>query len=186
MERAIFDAVVAELSESGYEGLTMEGVAHRAHTGKAALYRRWASKEALVVDALHATMPCLDEPPDTGSVRADLVELLGRMAVTMSSPTGCAMQSVMGNANCSPSMVGLIRDRVLEPRRQMLVDAVRQGIKRGEVRADVAAELAADVGPSMIVQRFLTEGPPITHRVVVEIVDQVIMPLLEPRGDHDG
>ncbi|MDQ6873686.1 MAG: TetR/AcrR family transcriptional regulator [Actinomycetota bacterium] len=186
LERAIFDAVVAELGDAGYEGLTMEGVAHRAQTGKAALYRRWPSKQALVVDALDATMPCFDETPGTGSVRTDLIELLGRMAVNISSPTGCAMQSVLGNSQCSPSMLGLIRDRVLEPRRRMLIDAVRQGMERGEVRADVAAELAAEVGPSMIVQRYLTEGPPVTHKMAVEIVDEVIMPMLAPRGDHDG
>src|SRR5438093_6245104 len=54
------------------EGLTMEGVAAGAQTGKAAVYRRWPSKEDLVADALEAGLPRFEEVPDLGSVREDL------------------------------------------------------------------------------------------------------------------
>src|SRR5438445_2508913 len=52
LERALYEATLAELAEVGYGGLTMEGIAARAHTGKAALYRRWCSKQDLVHAAL--------------------------------------------------------------------------------------------------------------------------------------
>ena len=52
LERALYEATLAELAEVGYGGLTMEGIAARAHTGKAALYRRWATKCELVHAAL--------------------------------------------------------------------------------------------------------------------------------------
>ena len=48
LERALYEATLAELAEVGYGGLTMEGIAARARTGKAALYRRWCSKHDLV------------------------------------------------------------------------------------------------------------------------------------------
>src|ERR1022692_411234 len=73
LENAIFDAILGELAEVGYHRLTMEGVAARAGTGKGALYRRWPSRESLVLAALRGRLPSLDEQPDTGSVRGDLV-----------------------------------------------------------------------------------------------------------------
>ncbi len=180
LELAIFDAVVKELADVGYDALTMEAIAARAHTGKAALYRRWSSKEDLVLDALHWMLPCLDDPPDTGSVRDDLVDLLGRMAATISSPTGCAVQNIMGNLKCGPEMVQTVHAQVIQPRKQLLVDALRRGAERGEVRAEAVSQLVAEVGPAMIVQRFMTEGPPITIEHVEAIVDEIVLPMIRP------
>ena len=61
LERALYEATLAELAEVGYGGLTMEGIAARAHTGKAALYRRWCSKHDLVYAALVFALPPVSE-----------------------------------------------------------------------------------------------------------------------------
>lgn len=57
LERAIFEAALDQLQAVGYPGVTMEGIAACAHTGKAALYRRWPRKEDLIVDALEHALP---------------------------------------------------------------------------------------------------------------------------------
>src|SRR5438132_5643442 len=75
LERAILDAALEQLSTVGWNGLTMEGVAAGAQTGKAAVYRRWPSKEDLVADALQSGLPRIEEAPDLGSVREDLLAL---------------------------------------------------------------------------------------------------------------
>ena len=62
LERALYEATLAELAEVGYGGLTMEGIAARAQTGKAALYRRWDTKCELVQAALVFALPPLPEP----------------------------------------------------------------------------------------------------------------------------
>ncbi len=80
LERAILDAALEQLSTVGWNGLTMEGVAAGAQTGKAAVYRRWPSKEDLVADALRAGLPRFDSAPDLGSVREDLLELCRQAA----------------------------------------------------------------------------------------------------------
>ncbi len=180
LEHAIFDAVIFELAAAGYDGLTMEGVACRARTGKAALYRRWSSKDDLVVDALHYKLPPLGDPPDTGSVRDDLVECLSRMAQSINSPAGCAVQSLMGNQQCDPEMTRTVHDRVIQPRKQMLLETLRRGAARGEVRPGAVTMLVAEVGPAMVYQRYVTDGPPITRQIVEGIVDQVVMPMLRP------
>lgn len=78
LERAILEAALDQLGTVGWNGLTMEGVAAGAQTGKAAVYRRWPSKEDLVADALRSGLPDFDTAPDRGSVREDLLELCRR------------------------------------------------------------------------------------------------------------
>lgn len=180
LERAILDATVLELAEGGYDALTMEGVAARAHTGKAALYRRWPAKEDLVVEALHCVLPPCGETPDTGSVRGDLIDLLTRMAVNVSTPAGSAMQRMLVNRQCGAELVETVHDRVIGPRKRMLLEALRRGAQRGEVRPDAVSMLIAEVGPAMIIQHVLAEGSPVGKEVVERIVDEVVMPLLRP------
>ena len=95
LERAILDAALEQLSTVGWNGLTMEGVAAGAQTGKAAVYRRWPSKEDLVADALQAGLPNQTEAPDLGSVREDLLELCRRVRDAMFSQPGFALRSVL-------------------------------------------------------------------------------------------
>jgi len=180
LEQAIFDSVLALLSTVGYAGLTMEGVAAAAHTGKAALYRRWPSKGELVIDALQHRMPALDDPPDTGSVRTDVLDLLGRMARTVNSPTGCAIQSLMSQSPRDLVFLRLLHARVIQPRKRMMLDVLRRGAERGEVRPEAISELVAEVGPAMVVYHFLLDGPPVRPRTVKAIVDQVLLPMLRP------
>src|SRR3954469_15888522 len=95
LERAILDAALEQLSTVGWNGLTMEGVAARARTGKAAVYRRWPSKADLVADVLRAGLPPLGEIPDHGSIREDLVVLCRGMRDAMRSRAGTALRSVL-------------------------------------------------------------------------------------------
>jgi AcrR family transcriptional regulator len=180
LERAIFDAVLDELQRVGLTGLTMEGVAHCAHTGKAALYRRWPCKEDLVVDALDRSLPSASELPDHGDVREDLLDLLRRVAAMMNSPTGCALQALSAEVDKGQPLARLVKERVLAPRKEMLIDVLRRGAERGQVRTDAVNQVCAEVGPSMVAQRFMADGPPVPDAYVVSVVDDVVMPMLRP------
>ncbi|HEV8650275.1 MAG TPA: TetR/AcrR family transcriptional regulator [Actinomycetes bacterium] len=180
LEHAIFDAVLDQLQTVGYAGLTMEGVAACAHTGKAALYRRWPCKEDLVVDALHHTLPSLADLPDHGNVRDDLLDLLCRVAALVNSPTGCALQSLMAEIDQDRPFARILHDRVLEPRKRMFLDVLERGARRGEVRPDAVSQLVAEVGPAMLVQRFFVDGAPVPDAYVVSVLDDLVMPLLRP------
>jgi AcrR family transcriptional regulator len=184
LEHAIYDAVLDQLQRVGLTGLTMEGVATCAHTGKAALYRRWPCKEDLVVDALDHALPSVDDLPDHGHVRDDLLDLLRRMAALMNSPTGCALQALMVEVDQGRPLARLVKQRVLEPRKELFLGLLRRGVERGQVRPGAANQLCAEVGPSMVSQRFLAEGAPIPDDFLVSVVDDVVMPLLRP--DPEG
>ena len=180
LERAIFHAVLYQLQTVGYAGLTMEGIAACAHTGKAALYRRWASKEDLVVDALNHMLPPVADLPDHGNLRDDLLELMRRMTAMVNSPTGCALRYLLADIDQDHPFVRLVHERVLKPRKQMFQTALKRGIERGEARPDALNMLLTEVGPAMVAQRYLADGPPVPDDFVVSVVDDIVMPLLRP------
>ena len=178
LEQAIFQAVLDQLQAVGYARLTMEGVAACAHTGKAALYRRWPRKEDLVVDALDHAMPPLAELPDTGSLREDLLVLLRRMAAMTNSATGCALRCLLAEVDREHPFARLLHERVFAPRKQAFRAVLERAAERGQVRAGAASQLVADAGPALVMQRFLAEGPPVPDDFVVAVLDEVVLPLL--------
>ena len=178
LERAIFDAVLDQIRTVGYAGLTMEGVAACAHTGKAALYRRWAGKEELVVDTLDQVLPSPCELPDHGDVREDLLELLRLMAAFLNSPAGCALESLIADIEPDGRFARLLHQRVKEPRKRMFLALLQRAADRGLVRPEAVTQLVADVGPALLMQRFSAEGPPVPDAYVVSVLDDIVMPLL--------
>lgn len=183
LERAILDAVLDQLGTVGWNALTMEGVAAGAQTGKAAVYRRWSSKEELVADALRTGLPPFGDAPDHGSVREDLLQLCRRVRAAMYSKPGIALRAVLhecDNVAAAERFHGLIVDRVVEPSQRLLREVVERGIARGEVRADAADEMVYDVVPAMMMYRSKVCGSEWTESELAGLIDLVVMPLLRP------
>lgn len=177
---AIYQAVLEELAESGYPGLSIERVAERARTGKASIYRRWPHRLDLVLDTLDHSIPRLDDPPETGSVRTDLLEVMRRIAAAMNSRVGDATRACLVRPGTQDELSQAVRERLLAPRKAVMVEILRRGAERGEVRPDAATERVAEVGPMLLHGELVQRGAPITDRAVVAIVDEVLMPLLRP------
>ncbi|WP_338895724.1 TetR/AcrR family transcriptional regulator [Streptomyces sp. TG1A-60] len=184
LERAILDAALEQLSTVGWSGLTMEGVAAGAQTGKAAVYRRWPSKEDLVADALQAGLPRFEEAPDLGGVREDLLGLCRRTREAMFSRPGSALRSVIHECDTTQAerFHGVIVEGVVEPTVKLLQEVVERGIRRGEVRPDAANGYVFDAIPAMMMYRSKMCGSEWSERDLEEMVDQLMMPLLCRRG----
>jgi AcrR family transcriptional regulator len=182
LERAILDAALEQLSTVGWNGLTMEGVAAGAQTGKAAVYRRWPSKEDLVADALQAGLPRFDEAPDLGSVREDLLELCRQAREAMFSRPGFALRSVIHECDTAQAerFHGVIFEGVVEPAVRLLREVINRGIGRGEVRPDAANGYVFDAIPAMMMYRSKVCGSEWGEREIVEMIDQLMVPLLRP------
>ncbi|KOU71528.1 TetR family transcriptional regulator [Streptomyces sp. MMG1533] len=185
LERAILDAALDQLSTVGWKGLTMEGVAAGAQTGKAAVYRRWPSKEDLVADALQAALPCFEGAPDLGSVREDLLTLCRRARDAMFSRPGFALRAVIHE--CDPVQAerfhGVIFGAVVEPTLRLLREIVARGIERKEVRADAANGYVFDVIPAMMMYRSKMCASEWSDRDLEEMIDQLMLPLLRPTSE---
>ncbi|MEV5340420.1 TetR/AcrR family transcriptional regulator [Streptomyces sp. NPDC052676] len=184
LERAILDAALEQLSTVGWSGLTMEGVAAGAQTGKAAVYRRWPSKEDLVADALQAGLPRLDAAADLGSVREDLLALVRQARDAMYSRPGFALRSVIHECDTvqAERFHSVIVEGVVEPTIRLLREVIDRGIQRGEVRADAANGYVFDAVPAMMMYRSKMCGCEWTDREIEEMIDQLMMPLLRPAG----
>ncbi|MET9448358.1 TetR/AcrR family transcriptional regulator [Streptomyces cinerochromogenes] len=184
LERAILDAALEQLSTVGWKGLTMEGVAAGAQTGKAAVYRRWNSKEDLVADALVSGLPRVEQAPDLGSVREDLLALCRQVRQIMYSRPGVALRSVIHE--CDHMQVerfeGVIFGSVVEPTVKLLREVIERGIERGEVRSDAANGYVFDAVPAMMMYRAKMCASEWSDQDLVEMIDRLMLPLLRPYG----
>lgn len=179
LEKAIRQAVLAELFESGYAALSMEAVAARAGTGKAPLYRRWSNKRDLVIDAIGQALSAEGDPSvDTGSLRADLIRLLGTMASVMRTGPGRAMNTLIEERHRDPELAETVITRLIEPRLARLAQAIQRAARRGEIPTPTSVELIARAGPAMILQHELQFGQIPTDTEIADIVDIVLLPAL--------
>lgn len=181
LNAAIFAATIAELTEYGYAELTMEGVAARASASKGSIYRRWSNRAELVVDAVHNANPSPLLLADTGNVRDDILAFLAGFARVLNGPSGAAVRGLMAETVRDRELMAVIRDRFIEPANLLLLEALRRGVARGEVRPGALTPLVAAVAPALLREHVLLHGAPIPRSVLVEIVDDVVIPLVRAR-----
>jgi AcrR family transcriptional regulator len=177
---AILGATMSELSSHGYDALSIERVAEIAQTGKASIYRRWPTKLELALDAIDAHMPTIGDAPDLGSVREDLLVVLRRIARHLNSQAGGVMRLCMTDLKSHAELAAAIRERLMPPRRKVMLDILRQGIERGEVRADALTDRYVELGPKLLHAERTERGRSLRDVDVVAIVDEVLMPVLRP------
>jgi len=172
VQKAILDATLELLAETGMSALTVEGVAARAKVGKATIYRRWASKLPLVVEAI-TTLPELPVP-STGTIEGDLREIIGNLAVIFqSSPRGRVLAQLAAERGSDPE-VDTAGRRFVRVRRQPVVDVMRTGLARGELPAGLDPEVLTDLVVGPIVNRLLFLRRRVDGRFVDEVVGTVL------------
>ncbi len=185
LEDAIHDAVFAELADVGYAGFTVEAVAARAKTGKASIYRRWGTKQDLVVDAFLARFggpgDILEElRSDRSATTRELLVRLATRICEVSDAAGEVMRAVACEATRDPDLAAAVDQKVHSPKRAAFVDLLRRGVERGEVRPDAACSLYADILPAMLTYQMVLNNQRVTEQDAIRIVDHVVLPLIAP------
>ncbi|MGW8439403.1 TetR/AcrR family transcriptional regulator [Nocardiopsis sp. NPDC055879] len=143
---AISEAVLDELAERGYGRLSMEGVAKRAGTGKSSLYRRWSSKQGMVISALTEFSVPPAEIADTGSFEGDLRATLEAVYVWLTHPRFAAiLPDLAAEAGRDPELVQAIESAIGVRRRALGEATLRRAIERGELPEDTHVPLALDL-----------------------------------------
>jgi AcrR family transcriptional regulator len=187
LEDAIRAAAFAELTEVGYTAFSVEAVAARARTGKASIYRRWPTKQELVMDALCSELPTPEqcgitvEFDDSVSTADALLSVARAIASVITSPAGDAMRAIKCEALADPELAKLIDEQFQAPRRAFLIELLKRGVARGEVRPDAATPLIADVVPAVLTHRVIMMREKITERDITDIIEHVFIPLVEVR-----
>ncbi len=160
-EQAIQEAAIDLFVEQGFDAMSMEGVAARAGVGKTTIYRRWDSKEDLVMDAVGVCQLNTVVDPDTGSLREDLVRVLTAFQQTVrNTPLGHVFPRMVAEVAQGSDLGRLYASRMIEPRRRMLLSIVQRGVGRGELPlgADMELSLELIMGP-VILRRLFGNAP---------------------------
>lgn len=170
---AILAAALAVLREVGLDALTMEGVATRAGVGKATLYRRWSSKEAMVTEAVTRIVETLPVP-DTGDTDADLLALMRDSAALYREPATVPLLSGLVAAMVrSPSIAGAVLSGFHALRRDAVFTVLARAVARGDLPADTDLALAHDLLNGPPFYRALWTGDPVDEtftRAAVAVV----------------
>ena len=178
-DHEILDAALDVLAETGYDGMTIDMVAARAKAGKATLYRRWASKPELVLDAV-ACMKSkdldLDKLPDTGTLRGDLVAMVKSPTLKEGEHKLKVMAGIVSMIARDPGLAEAAREALVEPRAAANRVFFQRAIARGEISADVDIEQLCMIGPSMIAYSVLMLGKPVNREFVIGVIDGITLP----------
>jgi AcrR family transcriptional regulator len=183
LEQAILRAALEELAEAGYSGLTMDRVARRAGTNKNAIYRRWPNRAALGLAAYRQLVQVDQELPDTGELRGDVLELLRRANRQLSSPAGDILRSLLGRARDDPQLLAQLREQTADAGSGTWLTVLGRAVARGEAAPEALHPRVATVAIVLLRNEYITRGSPtVPDSVLVEIVDEVYLPLIRGRG----
>ncbi len=180
-DAAILEATFDGLAELGYDRLSMDDIAARAHVGKAAIYRRWSSKADVVVAAMMRWREQISAMaiPDTGSLRGD-VEAIVAMVPDLGDQDRNVLGVVLGLATAAahdPALAAALRDHWLPWPRQALRAVLDRAVARGEIPRDRDLALVPDILFGLNALRLMT-GQPIDKPYIRRVFDDVILPLV--------
>jgi AcrR family transcriptional regulator len=179
-EDALLAAAVDLVAELGYERMTVDAIAARAHASKATLYRRWAGKAELVAEALRrqAQGPGAPTIADTGSLRGDLLAAVEGIVHALTGERGA-------------SLIGLVEavrdDAVLRSQVRTQIEAASVAVgqlictraqARDELPPDVDGAPVLDLAVAQVFLTTLLHGAPPGPEEQQRLVDDVLLPLL--------
>ncbi|MEX0170928.1 TetR/AcrR family transcriptional regulator [Streptomyces sp. LMG1-1-1.1] len=182
--RAIFDAALALVSETGYAKTTIEGIAARAGVGKQTIYRWWPSKAAVLLDAFldlaaranEALGGAADsEIPDTGDLAADLRYVLRATVDEMNDPTfDGPTRALAAEGIVDPELGARFTEALLEPQLRYYVRRIEAAQAAGHVDPDADPRLAVELLVGPLHHRWLHRTLPLTHAYADALVDLAV------------
>jgi len=170
-ETAILDATMELLSELGYRSVTVEAIAIRAGASKSTIYRRWPTKENLVIAAFARTPELVSS--GRGSVEEQLLEVILQFTrIMQQTPLGGVLAALVAERSHNPAL-----DEALGPlvqrRRRVTVEILRAAVARGELPPGINAEVVVDLLMGPVLLRSMVMGQKVDRRFVRQVVQNV-------------
>jgi len=175
IHQAILQAALAIVQEVGFSELTIEGIAARAGTSKLAIYRRWPTKAAVVMEAFldQATSKLPLPFPDTGSVVDDFRRQMRSVVKLLTGPYGKLLSTLLGGIQIDGQLAEAFRSRWLEPRRMETKRALQRGIDRGELPPEFDLDALVDALYGPLYFRLLFGHQRLTTKLLDCVVEMV-------------
>lgn len=174
-EAELLEVTLQLLQENGYDRLTVDAVAATARASKATVYRRWPSKAELVLAAFTEGVRQVAVPPDTGTLRGDLVRL-GELVCQQTLQHAGTLRAVLVEISRNPELNEVMQHQFIDQRKALIHHILRQAVDRGEIDAAAIDDDLWDVLPGYLIFRCLVSGREPTSRTVADLVDSVVLP----------
>ncbi|MFC8271213.1 TetR/AcrR family transcriptional regulator [Streptomyces sp. NPDC057271] len=188
--RAIYEAALALVSETGYARTTVEGIAARAGVGKQTIYRWWPSKAAVLLEAFLDLAAQANEAarrddarggdgdseiPDTGDLAADLKYVLRATVDELNNPTYDApSRALAAEGVVNPELGAQFVEKLLEPQLQYYVRRIEAAQAAGDIAPDVDPRIALELLVGPLNHRWLHRTLPLTHAYADTLVDYAL------------
>jgi len=182
LENALLDAAWAELLDGGYASFTIDAVAQRAGTSRPVVYRRWATKQELLLAAIRHQGQLARPPlPDTGSLRDDVIAML-----TLANETRLAVAALLSvrlGSYFEETGTGLadLREIMLGDRVSSMETVVARAVERGEIDPARLTPRIVTLPFDLFRHHALMTFKPMPLADIEEIVDTIFLPLVAPR-----
>ena len=188
-EQAILSAVISLLGELGYEAMTMDAVAARAHASKTTIYKRWPGKAQLVRAAVDRYVAGrLTAGADTGSLRGDLMAVMQAMAGHLTPEFMAMMSGLVHAMRADPELAAVLWPR-LGVGHSVALAIISRAASRGELPVGADAELAGLAHEVIEAHLFrqLAAGGALSQKFAGHVVDDLVIPVLtaHQKGDHN-
>lgn len=165
------------LREHGYDRLTVDQVAAEGRASKATIYRRWPTKAELVLAAFSESVRQVTEPPDTGTLRGDLIAL-GEMVSKQAGEHAATVRAVLGEVSRNSELNDALQTQLFDKRKALIDRILEKAVQRGEIDAAAINHELWDLLPGYMIYRGVIQGRLPTSRTVYALVDDIIIPSL--------
>jgi len=178
--QAILHAAAELLLNHGLGAVSMDTVAEQAGVSKATIYRWWPAKETLALDALENEWAVgASDPPDTGTLRDDLLALLHPWAhLVTTRPYARVIAALVTKAHTDLAFAGEYVAHLVTPRRDRARTVFTRAIDRGEIAPDAPVDVALDLIYGPLYHRLLHGHAPVDHAFVDDVVDLALHGIL--------
>ncbi len=186
--KKVLAATREELAQVGYRALRVEDVAARAEVHKTTVYRRWPTKRELVHEAMLALVSESAPPPDTGSLRGDLLEASKHLTQFMMSVSGQGVMRMVMAEVTDPDVVHIC-NAIRESKEKADRSMVDRAVERGELRADVDVDVLRGMLFGPIHHRFFMMNQRVDDLFLARLVDTVLLgaaPRPEPKVRNES
>jgi AcrR family transcriptional regulator len=176
-ETELLEVTLRLLQQHGYDRLTVDAVAVTARASKATVYRRWPSKAELVLAAFIEGIRQVAVPPDTGTLRGDLLRL-GELIRQQARQHASTIRAVLVEVSRHPALNDAMQHQFIDQRKALIHHILHQAVDRGEIDDAAISNELWDLLPGYLTFRSIIPSRPPTHRTVQALVDDVIIPSL--------
>jgi AcrR family transcriptional regulator len=179
----IMQAALDLVGELGYDNVSMDAIAARAHASKATIYRRWDSKAVLVARALSCRDDSPTATPDTGDLRTDLLLAISTSVQAICDGDLALMTGLLTAMHSDAELARLIREQMVTKKRYAARAFITRAVERGQLPPDVDVKVFDEIAMAMVFTRLFITGEPADEAFITHLVDDILLPVLTHRAD---